>query len=118
MCIAQARKISTALINGTEFVDSSGAVGADAGGSGGSVYYAVTSEDDDGDESVQSLGISPAAIVSSAGAAAPACFIGTVAQPLPLNALWMLALLTLAVLISKWSKVYGMRCRVRGSKDA
>jgi hypothetical protein len=104
-------KINTELVTATEFIDTSG-VGA-ASGSGSGSYYAVSSEDADGDESVRSLGVRPAAIVSSAGAAVPACFIGTVAQTLPYKALWILAILTLAVLISKWSKVYGIRLTER-----
>jgi len=61
-------RINTALVTGTEFVDTSGAVvGAGSGTGGGTYYYGVTSEDDDGDESAQSLGISPATMASSGG---------------------------------------------------
>ena len=61
-------KISTALVTGTEFVDTFGKAGAGSGGGGG-YYYGVTSEDSDGDQSAQSLGISPSSIVSADGSA-------------------------------------------------
>jgi hypothetical protein len=90
-------KINTALITGTEFVDTTGGeVGADAGGSGGTYYYGVTSEDGDGDESAQSLGVSPASIVSSASSAA-ACFIDTVGQSVSKQWFWLLVLLTVGL---------------------
>jgi hypothetical protein len=79
-------KISTELITATEFIDTSG-VGA-ASGSGSGSYYAVSSEDADGDESVRSLGIRPAAIVSSAGAAVPACFIQKMLMGMKVCARW------------------------------
>jgi hypothetical protein len=102
-------KISTELVSGTQFVDTSGAVGgAGAGSGGGSYYYAVASEDDDGDESAQSLGVSPASILSS-GAGAAGCFVGSVAQAIPHKALWIISLLAICLLISKWYKVYGIK---------
>jgi hypothetical protein len=94
-------KINTALVTGTEFIDTSGGVGADAGTGGGSYYYGVTSEDNDGDESAQSLGISPASIVSSGGGGA-GCFIGAAGESIPWIWLWILAVLTLAVVITHW----------------
>ncbi|MGD9079870.1 MAG: C25 family cysteine peptidase, partial [Desulfobacterales bacterium] len=75
-------RVNTELVTGTEFVDTEGAVGiAEGGGSGGS-YYGVTAVDSFGDESAQSLGISPASVASAAGGAAGGCFINTVCQPL------------------------------------
>jgi hypothetical protein len=68
-------KLNTQLITTTQFIDSSGALSISSGSGGGSTYYAVTSEDGDGDESVQSLGISPAAIASAATGPVAACFI-------------------------------------------
>jgi fibronectin type 3 domain-containing protein len=90
-------KINTALVTGTEFIDTSGAVvGAGSGSGGGTYYYAVTSEDNDGDESAQSLGISPAAIASSASSAA-GCFIDTVNLSIPNQGLWLVVLLTVGL---------------------
>ena len=99
-------KISTALVSGTEFSDTSGVVGVDAGAGGGGYYYAVSSEDDDGDESAQSLGISPAALASSASSVA-GCFIGAVDEAMPHKGLWMLAILTFAVLMTHWRRAHG-----------
>jgi hypothetical protein len=58
-------KINTELVTDTVFVDSGGVVGAGLGAAAGSSYYAVSSQDSDGDESAQSLGISPASLASS-----------------------------------------------------
>ena len=64
-------KINTALVTATEFIDTAGSVGIDdAEGGTGSSYYAVSSVDSAGDESAQSLGISPASLASAAGGAA------------------------------------------------
>ena len=91
-------RVNTGLVTGTEFVDTEGAVGiAEGGGSGGS-YYGVTAVDSFGDESAQSLGISPASLASAAGAAA-GCFITTVAQPVSKHLLWLLLLLSIAVVV-------------------
>jgi hypothetical protein len=92
-------RINTALITGTEFVDTSGGVGIDSGTGGGSYYYGVTSEDDDGDESAQSLGISPASVASSASSAAAACFIDTVSHSVSKQWIWLLVLLGIGVAI-------------------
>jgi hypothetical protein len=90
------------LISGTEYVDSSGGqVGIDAGGSGGgSSYYGVSSVDDSGDESAQSLGVSPATSGASAGGGG-GCFIDSVAQPIPYRYLWLLGFLLTGVLVGK-----------------
>lgn len=72
-------RVSTGLVTGTGFVDISAEVGADAGG-GGTYYYGVTSEDVDADESVQSLGVSPATLGGSSGSGGGGCFIGLVAS--------------------------------------
>ena len=100
-------RISTELITDTGFMDTSSEVGADAGG-GDSYYYAVSSEDTDGDESVQSLGVRPAVLASSGGAAA-GCFIGTVTPVNCWHVLSMFVALALVVLISKWYRVNGIR---------
>jgi hypothetical protein len=72
-------KINTELIADTGFMDTSVEVGVDAG-SGDSIYYAVSSEDAEGDESAQSFGFSPALIVSSADGGGGGCFIGSAAK--------------------------------------
>jgi len=92
-------KINTALITGTEFIDTDGTVvGAGSGSGGASAYYAVSSQDSDGDESAQSLGISPAAIASSASSAA-GCFIDTVSHSISKQGLWFVVLLGIGVAI-------------------
>jgi hypothetical protein len=74
-------KINTELITETEFLDADlGGVSASSisGASGDASYYGITAVDDSGDESAQTLGSSPAAIIeSAAGSAAGAagCFI-------------------------------------------
>jgi hypothetical protein len=78
-------KINAELVTGTQFIDTGGAmVVAGSGAGGGSAYYAVSSEDSDGDESAQSLGISPASLASSSGSdgggGGGGCFIDTVSQ--------------------------------------
>jgi len=94
-------------VTGTEFVDTSGAVvGAGSGTGDGTYYYGVTSEDDDGDESAQSLGISPASLASSASSVV-GCFIDTVSRSMPKQWIWLLVLISIGIAI-------GVRCRVSG----
>jgi hypothetical protein len=100
-------KINTALVTGTEFIDTSGTVvGAGSGSGGGSSYYAVSSEDIDGDESAQSLGVSPASIVSS-GSGGGGCFIDTVSQSMSKQGLWLVVLLTIGLVLCK--RVQGLK---------
>jgi hypothetical protein len=87
-------------------------VGADSGGGSG-YYYSVSSEDGDGDESVRSLGVRPASAGGSSGLPV-ACFIGAVAQAIPQKGLWMLAVLTLTVVVAHWRTAQGTR---RKSQD-
>jgi hypothetical protein len=97
-------KINTELVTGTEFTDTSGMVGVSGSGAGaGSGYYSVSSQDADGDESAQSLGISPAAIVSSSdsGGGGGGCFIDTVSQPMSKQGLWLLVLLIIVIAVGK-----------------
>jgi len=100
-------KINTALVTGTEFIDTGGAVvGAESATGTGSAYYAVSSEDDDGDESAQSLGISPAAMGSSSGSgggggSGGGCFIDTVSQSMSGQGLWLVVLLTVGLALCK-----------------
>jgi hypothetical protein len=103
-------KVNTELVTGTEFVDTEGAVGIEEGGEAGGSYYAVSSVDSFGDESAQSLGISPASIASATESVAPvACFIGAVSGSMPGLLFWILAVLTIAVVVGHWCKVHGSR---------
>jgi hypothetical protein len=74
-------KINTELITETEFMDTNpGGVGASSvsGASGEMSYYGVTAVDDSGDESVQTLGSSPAAFIGSAAGSAASSAAGAV----------------------------------------
>jgi hypothetical protein len=102
-------KVNTELVTGTEFFDTEGAVGiAEGGGSGGS-YYGVTAVDSFGDESAQSLGISPASVASSAEAAVAACFVGSVGQSMPKQGIWVVVLLAVAGVIAIRRIAHGKR---------
>ena len=92
-------KINTELITTTEYVDTD-SVSASDGGGAPTYYYTITSEDDNGDESAQTLPISPAAIESAAGEVV-ACFIGTATQSNSRLGLWMLGILTCVVVIAQ-----------------
>jgi hypothetical protein len=97
-------RVNTELVTGTEFVDADGAVGIDEGGGSGGSYYGVTAVDSFGDESAQSLGISPASVASSVGggaAGAAGCFVDTVAQPVSKQGIWLVLLLGIAVAVFK-----------------
>jgi hypothetical protein len=97
-------RINTALVDATEFVDTTGSIGIEAaeGTAAGSSYYGVSSVDSFGDESAQSLGISPASVASATEAAAPvACFVESVSQSIPKQALWFVVLLVIAVAVFK-----------------
>jgi hypothetical protein len=96
-------KINTELITATEFVDTDpGGVGASVAGasSGGTSYYGITSVDDSGDESAQTLGSSPAAIGSSSGGGGGGgCFISVTAHSNSAQGLWILALMFISLTI-------------------
>jgi hypothetical protein len=97
-------RVNTELVTGTEFVDTDGAVGIDEGGGSGGSYYGVTAVDSFGDESAQSLGISPASVASSVGggaAGAAGCFVDTVSQPVSKQGIWLVLLLGIAVAVFK-----------------
>jgi hypothetical protein len=105
-------RINTALVTGTEFIDTGGVVGADSGSGGGSGYYAVSSQDSDGDESAQSLGISPASLASSSGSGGGGgCFIDTVSQSISKQGFWLVVLLAIGV-------AFGIRRRAQGKSIA
>jgi hypothetical protein len=97
-------KVNTELVTGIEFVDTQEEVGIEEAGESGGSYYGVTAVDSFGDESAQSLGISPASVSSAADAAtAPvACFVGTVSGSIPAGLFWILAIFTIAVAILHW----------------
>ena len=102
-------KINTELVTGTEFIVTNGVVVVAGSGAGGaSTYYAVSSEDSDGDESAQSLGISPASLASSSGSGGGGggggCFIDTVSQSMSKQGLWLVVLLIIGVAISCWCR--------------
>ena len=98
-------KINIELITATEFLDTDPAgVGASAAGAGsaGTTYYGITSVDDTGDESAQTLGNSPAAIGASSGggggggAGGGGCFIGVTAPSNGGQGLWIWVLIILS----------------------
>jgi uncharacterized membrane protein len=76
----------------------------------------VTSVDSAGDESAQSLGISPAAlsaaISSGGGAGGAGCFVNSVAIAGSYQALWVLVILTITMVI-----VAGIRRKASGAKN-
>jgi hypothetical protein len=95
-------KVNTELVTGTEFVDITGGVVIEEGGAAGGSYYGVTAVDSFGDESAQSLGISPASVASSAEAAVAACFVSTVSGSIPAGLFWILAIFTIGVVAAHW----------------
>jgi hypothetical protein len=110
-------KINTALVTATEFIDTGGAVvGAGSGAGTGSTYYAVSSEDSDGDESAQSLGISPASLASSSGSGG--CFIDTVSQSVSKQGFWFVVLLGIGVAIHCWRMTQGSRHKANRLRNA
>jgi hypothetical protein len=96
-------KVNTDLVTGTEFVDTEGAVGIEEGGESGGSYYGVSSVDSFGDESAQSLGISPASVASAAEGVTPvACFVDTVSGSAPELLFWILAIFAIGIVIAHW----------------
>jgi hypothetical protein len=98
-------RVNTQLVSGTEFADTQGAVGIDESEGNGSSYYGVTAVDSFGDESAQSLGISPASAASAAGSGGGGgggCFIDTVSGSIPAGLFWILAIFTFAVFVAHW----------------
>jgi hypothetical protein len=111
-------RINAALVTATEFVDTAGSVGIDdSEGGSGSTYYAVTSVDSAGDESAQSLGISPATLASSASGAAGAagCFIESVSHSVSKQWIWLMVVLGIAVAIGCRRQAQGTRRTVSGN---
>jgi hypothetical protein len=104
-------RVNTELVTGTEFVDTQGAVGIEDAAEGSGSYYAVSSVDSFGDESAQTLGISPASVASAAGSGGGGgggCFINTVSGSIPAGLFWILAIFTIAVVVAHW-RSYNMR---------
>ena len=96
-------KINSALVDATEFVDTAGSVGIDADEDGSSSsYYAVTSVDSAGDESAQSLGISPATLSSAAGSGGggAACYVNSVAAAGSYRVIWVLLIITITLVVA------------------
>ncbi len=118
-------KINIELITETEYLDSDpeGVSASSSGSSGGSIfYYGVTSVDDSGDESAQTLGSSPAAVIESAAGAA-GCFIGAASESVPKHAFWLVVGLTIWIAVCYRlqalgirRKVPGVRCQVSGNR--
>jgi hypothetical protein len=92
-------KINTDLVTGTVFFDTDRGAGmAAAAAAGGSGYYVVTAVDSGGTESVQSLAVKPASLVSG-GSSLVGCFIGAAGQPAaqPYLVIWLLLALIAAL---------------------
>jgi hypothetical protein len=105
-------KVNTELVTDTAFIDTGVVVGAGSGAAAGSFYYAVSSEDIDGDESAQSLGISPASLSSSSGSGGGGgggCFIDTVSQSISKQGFWFVLLLGIGMTISCWRRANRFR---------
>jgi hypothetical protein len=103
-------RINTALVTGTEFIDTGGVAGAGSGAGAGGGYYAVSSQDSDGDESAQSLGISPASLASSSGSGGGGgCFIDTISESMPKQWIWLWVLFVFAIAVRYRHKAQGAR---------
>jgi hypothetical protein len=65
----------------------------------------VSSQDSDGDESAQSLGISPSSLSSSSGSSGGGgggCFIDAVSQSMSKQGLWLIVLFIIVFAVCKW----------------
>jgi hypothetical protein len=115
-------KINIELITETEYLDSdpAGVSASSSGSSGGSIfYYGVTSVDDSGDESAQTLGASPAILGASSGGgggggggAAGGCFINTVAKSVSNWITWVLVTLIITLAIAAGIRHQANRLRI------
>jgi hypothetical protein len=115
-------KINIELITETEYLDSDpeGVSASSSGSSGGSIfYYGVTSVDDSGDESAQTLGASPAILGASSGGgggggggAAGGCFINTVAKSVSNWITWVLVTLIITLAIAAGIRHQANRLRI------
>ena len=102
-------------MSATEFVDTENLGIAAAEGGSETSYYAVSSVDDQGAESAQSLGISPASIASSAGSAAGAaagCFVDTVGQSMSKQGYLWVVLVIIGVMVTIRRKAHGARRQI------
>jgi hypothetical protein len=102
-------KINTEPVTDTVFVDTNSDVSMAAANGGSSSYYKVSSVDDSGYESAQSLSISPAALntsSASSGGGGGGCFISTTTTTVPSKVSWMVLILIGSVAIA------GFRCQV------
>jgi hypothetical protein len=99
-------KINTELITETEFLDADpgglSALDSNTGGGSG-YYYGVTSVDDSGDESAQTLGSSPAAIGALAGdgggGGGGGCFINTASPSQSLQGIWIWVAVVVSLIV-------------------
>jgi hypothetical protein len=115
-------KINIELITETEYLDSDpeGVSASSSGSSGGSIfYYGVTSVDDSGDESAQTLGASPAILGASSGGgggggggAAGGCFINTVTKSVSNWITWVLVTLIITLAIAAGIRHQANRLRI------
>jgi hypothetical protein len=95
-------RINTALVTGTVYVDTDSGAGIEAAAaSDGSGYYVVTAVDSGGTESVQSLAVKPASMVSAASSSLVGCFITTVEDTLPAKASWIIVILMVVLTVVK-----------------
>jgi hypothetical protein len=103
--------VNSGLISDTDFEDPTAEIGV-------TYYYVVSAVDEDADESVQSASVS-ALIGDSHNSdgllALVPCFIGATVESIPWIGLWILAILTLAVVITHWRMAQGARHRVQGT---
>jgi hypothetical protein len=92
-------RINATLVTGTVFFDTDSGVGIQAAAAaGGSGYYVVTAVDSGGTESVQSLAVKPASLVSG-GSSLVGCFITTAGQPASKPYLVILVLLVVVLTV-------------------
>jgi TolB protein len=113
-------KLNGALIMATEYIDTTAKAGRSSPAAGAAsattYYYAVTSVDTDGDESIQSAMVSPSpAAASSAsspgsfGSGGGGCFIDTVSYSGPQQWIWLLVLLIIAAALRY--RLLGFKCK-------
>jgi hypothetical protein len=100
-------KINLELVTGTVFFDTDSGAGIQAAAAaGGSGYYVVTAVDSGGTESVQSLAVKPASLVSG-GSSLVGCFIGASGQPVSQPYLVILVLVAVAAALGVRLKAQG-----------
>jgi CheY-like chemotaxis protein len=98
-------KINSVLINGTQYLDT-GSAGVSAqsiaGSSAAGYYYGVTSVDSSGDESAQTLAISPPSPATGSeggGSGGAGCFIATTTRPAVSNITFKALIIIISALV-------------------